>query len=438
MKLWYRLNVRTQIISQPTADRTTNSTDHVTKYMKMLGVLFISCIAVISAQNFKIVHEWKSIDYDFLNDTMKREYLSSGKYVLENNMPLGLHIWKNKMFITVPRWRNGVAANLNYISMKDMSQSPILRPYPDWKANDIDSPDGIVSIFRVRSDSCNRLWGVDTGVDDVLGEDIAIKSARLIVIDLNTDKIIRTHIFPDSVKTANSFFVDLAVDVNSNNCEDAHAYISDIGYGLVTYSWAKNVAWRFTHKYFGYDPLNNNFSVNGINFEWRDGIFGLALTPPQSDGYRILYFHAMSGITEFSVSTEILKNKSASEPTKFDDFHVVGVKGPRTQGASSIIDQNSGIDYFTQVNKNGMACWNTNRELKQSTFILFAQNNVTMVFPQDLSIDVQTRMLYVMSNNLQKLLYSKFNLHDVNFYITAAQLESLEPICQSSLISTSA
>lgn len=398
--------------------------------MKMLGIFLICYAAVISAQEFQTVYEWKSVDYVFPNEMVKQQYLSSEKYIPQNNMPLGLHIWKDKMFVTVPRWRKGVAANLNYISLNDTSRSPVLIPYPDWKANDIDNPEGIVSIFRVRSDSCNRLWGVDTGSDDVLGAEKTIKPARLVVIDLNTNKIIRTYTFPDSVKTENSFFVDLAVDVNSNNCEDAYAYISDIGFGLVTYSWAKNTAWRFTHKYFGYDPSNNKFSVKGANFQWDDGIFGLSLTPVQEDGCRTLYFHAMSGITEFSVSTKVLKNEAASQPTKFEDFQEVGVKGPLTQGPTSIIDPTSGIDYFTQVNRNGIACWDTNTPLDPNTFYLVAQDNTTLVFPQDLSIDVQSQMLYVMSNNLQKLLHSSFDIQEYNFYVTAAKLKSLEPLCK--------
>lgn len=41
--------------------------------------------------------------------------IASGEYVQANNLPVGLEIWRNKLFITVPRWKAGVASTLNYV-----------------------------------------------------------------------------------------------------------------------------------------------------------------------------------------------------------------------------------------------------------------------------------------------------------------------------------
>ena len=70
-------------------------------------------------------------------------------------------------------------------------KSPKLTAYPSWEANDVHSAsdDVIVSIFRTRVDACDRLWGVDTGVDDILGDLKVVRPPRLIVIDLKTDKV---------------------------------------------------------------------------------------------------------------------------------------------------------------------------------------------------------------------------------------------------------
>lgn len=94
----------------------------------------------------------------------------------------------------------------------------------------------------------------------------------------------------------------------------------------------------------------------------------MSLSAPQSDGYKILYFHAMAGITEFSVSTEILQDQSLKKSGDYDAFHVEGEKGPNTQGPTSLIDTNTGIDYFLQVKRNGIACWDTSAELNPNTF----------------------------------------------------------------------
>lgn len=67
--------------------------------------------------------------------------------------------------------------------------SPTLEPYPDLATNNIHSPDGLVSIFRVRIDACDRMWGLDTGVDDILGDAKVVRPMRLIVIDLKTNMV---------------------------------------------------------------------------------------------------------------------------------------------------------------------------------------------------------------------------------------------------------
>lgn len=76
------------------------------------------------------------------------------------------------------------------------------------------------------------------------------------------------------------------MDVDPNKCEDAFAYIPDLGgYGVVVYSLAENDSWRIKHNFFYFDPLNGDFNVGGINFQWTDGVFGLALGRVQPNGY---------------------------------------------------------------------------------------------------------------------------------------------------------
>lgn len=343
-------------------------------------------------------------------------------------MPLGIASWDDKIFITVPRWKNGVASNLNFFSKSDKSKSPKLIPYPNWEINDLRTPDGIVSIFRVRPDRCGRLWGVDTG--SIVENSTFSRPTRIFVFDLETDEIIRIYPLKPSDQT-DSFFVDAVVDVDPYNCEDAYLYTSDfLGNGIVVYSWAKNDSWRIEHNYFHFDPLNGDFNVSGYNFQWSDGVFGMSLSPIQSDGYKTLYFHAMSGITEFSVSTEVLQDDIMNKSRNYYAFHIEGNKGPKTQGPSSLIDQNTGIDYFTQVNRNGIACWDTSVKLNPDTFIHIAQDNTSLVFPNDLSIDESCNMLYVLSNNLPQLLFARFDGNQPNFFLTGAKLDHLTSLCK--------
>ncbi|CAK9831395.1 Protein yellow [Anthophora retusa] len=397
----------------------------------MRYLLLVAFLTVASCHEFKTIHSWNYVKFNFPNETIQNALITSGDYVPENNMPLGVQVWEDKIFITVPRWKNGVASNLNYFTKGDPSKTPKLNPYPNWETNNITTPDGIVSIFRVRVDACDRLWGVDTGVNDILGNSTSVRPVRIFVIDLKTDEILRIYTLKESDQTANSFFAESTVDVEPDDCENAHLYISDLGgYGMVVYSWAKNDSWRITHNYFYFDPLNGNYNVSGFNFQWTDGLFGMALSAPGKDGYKILYFHAMSGVTEFSVSTEVLQDSTLAKSKDYYAFHVEGHKGPCTQGPTSLIDTVTGIDYFAQVLRNGIACWDTNVELNPDTFVLAAEDNATLVFPNDLSIDRSTNMLYVLSDNLPQFLFSQYDMKKRNFFLTAASLDILTHICK--------
>lgn len=58
------------------------------------------------------------------------------------------------------------------------------------------------------------------------------------------------------------------------------------------------------------------------------------------------------------------------------------------------------------------------------------QDNTTLVFPQDITIDNKSRKLYVLSNNFQKFMHDDFDPLMTNFFITSADLETLTPLCK--------
>lgn len=104
------------------------------------------------------------------------------------------------------------------------------------------------------------------------------------------------------------------MDIAPGKCEDAFAYIPDLGsYAVVVYSLRANSSFRVQHHYFYMDPLQGNFTVGGVNFQWTDGIFSLALGPHHADGFRTIYFHALASTLEFTVNSATLQNSTAAE-----------------------------------------------------------------------------------------------------------------------------
>lgn len=68
------------------------------------------------------------------------------------------------------------------------------------------------------------------------------------------------------------------MDIPKNRCEDAYAYLPDMRENaLIVYSFKSDESWHIRHSYFHFDPLSSNYNVGGINFQWTEGIIGMAL-----------------------------------------------------------------------------------------------------------------------------------------------------------------
>lgn len=81
--------------------------------------------------------------------------------------------------------------------------------------------------------------------------------------------------------------------------------------------------WSFSHNYFSFDPLEGDFNVAGLRYQWDDGIFSITLGQKKRDGSRTAYFHPMASTSEFTVSTQVLRNsEAASRSNHGDDFRV--------------------------------------------------------------------------------------------------------------------
>lgn len=145
----------------------------------MRAVCFIIALKIVSicdAASPQLRFAWKQIDYVWDSPGDRENAIKDGTFVPANNIPLGMARWKDKLFVTVTRWRNGVASALNYIDLNGPQDQP-LKPYPSFKDNlvpdtatELPSNSSIISVFRLYVDSCDRLWVMDTGLAAIFGK----------------------------------------------------------------------------------------------------------------------------------------------------------------------------------------------------------------------------------------------------------------------------
>lgn len=410
----------------------------------LLAAAIAGIVTTVDAVKLKEKFKWREVEYDWPSQEAKQEAISSGKYVAANNLPLGLERWRDKLFITVPRWKSGVAASLTFVNISD-GLSPVLRPYPSWEANQLPQPNDdskktdegksanmlkdnntIISTFRVRADECDRLWVMDTGLADVLGNPTPYAAPSLAIFDLYSDKLIRRHYFPESLLKEDSFFANVIIDAERGDCDNAHAYMPDLGgYQVVVYSFKDDKSWRVKHNFFHFDPLSGDYNIGGINFQWTDGVFGMAVGKRLRDGSRPVFFHAFSSTKEFMVSNRILQNETYSQsPESYYDYKLMGDRGPNSQSSAEFYDAETGIIFYTQVNKDGVGCWNTAKTLTPDTQGLVDSDSDALVFPNDLKVDTEGN-LWVLSDRLPMFIFTSLDPAEYNYRILTGQINDI-------------
>lgn len=74
-------------------------------------VFFITWLMIIGFCHgaFKLDerYSWNQLDFVFPTQQMKDLALASGTYIPQNALPVGIEHWGNRLFVTVPRWRDG-------------------------------------------------------------------------------------------------------------------------------------------------------------------------------------------------------------------------------------------------------------------------------------------------------------------------------------------
>ncbi|XP_026747337.1 protein yellow-like [Trichoplusia ni] len=400
-----------------------------TKLLVLLAVVSTATAAVKLQEMFS----WNVVDWNYPDLYSRQQALQSGALIQENALPVGIERWKNKLFVSVPRWEAGIPATLNYIPLDaPYDPSPKLNPYPSFAGNELGNcQSGLNTVYRIKADKCDRLWVLDVGTYGYDPNVTQLCPYTLNVYDLNTDQRIRRYVFRSEDIVASTFIANIALD-EGKTCDDTFAYFSDeLGYGLIAYSWQENRSWRFNHGFFMPDPLTGDFNIGGLNFQWSaEGIFGITTSPMGPDGYRTLYFSPLASHTQFAVSTRILRDETKVKGS-YKDFHVVGTRGANGHTTSKVMDESTGVELYNLIDQNAIGCWRGDLPYKPQNHAVVDKDDAGLIFPSDVKIDAD-RNVWVISDRMPVFLESTLDYSDINFRIYTAPLDMLvqETVCQ--------
>jgi sugar lactone lactonase YvrE len=251
-------------------------------------------------------------------------------FAFQDAMPTGVTVSETgRIFVNYPRWGDEVPFTV--AELKDGKAVP----YPDAALN-AETPGqpgkGFISVQSVVADGRGHLWVLDTAAPGFAAPKAG--GVKLVAIDLKTNKVARTLVFPAAVLEPNSYVNDVRFDFRVGRAGVAYVTDSAPPGGLIILDLATGQAQR---RLTGAPQANvdPNFApvVEGepLLMQRPDGSKvrpaiasdGIALSP---DG-DTLYFSPLSSRHLYAVPTALLRDPSASEAQVRAGVQDLGEKG---------------------------------------------------------------------------------------------------------------
>lgn len=276
---------------------------------------------VYALQTGQVEYELSVVDYEWRTPLQKQEELRDGGYIIENNIITGIKVYKDDVFVTVPRWRTGVPSTLNVLVPRTV-QSPILRPFPSWEMNKVGDCNAFQYVQSMEVDpNTGYMWIIDTGKGSPIPSNKSCPP-KLIVMEIATKKIVKSYTFPaDVVSPASNFMNDIVLDYVQGQAR--YAYITDTRDAkLYVYDVIRNTSYFFAHETMKAQPL-----IPGIQDDLVSApIDGIAM----SADFTFLYYSPLSSHKLYAIPTSVLRNRSS-------DFgqHVINV-GNKSGGSDGM------------------------------------------------------------------------------------------------------
>ncbi|RYD24314.1 MAG: hypothetical protein EOP88_00710 [Verrucomicrobiaceae bacterium] len=220
---------------------------------------------------------------------------------------VGVSQSSGRIFVNFPYW--SADHTISVAEIKD--GKPV--PFPDeaWNAKEGDAAKRFVCVQSVIVDDTDRLWVLDTG--SPMQKGVVKGGAKLVQIDLKTDRIARTIPIGDDAAPEKSYLNDIRVDTKGG-----HAFITESGIGsIIVVNLESGKATRFLANHpstkaetgtelfvDGIRPIDP--ATRGTPTFHADGI---ALDVSKG----VLYYHALTGHSLYQIRTSVLTEADASD-----------------------------------------------------------------------------------------------------------------------------
>jgi len=277
-------------------------------------------------------------------------------FAFHNAMPTGVTVTETgRIFVNYPKWGDDVKFTVAEIrNGKEVA-------YPDAafnRENHKDPAKGLISVQSVVADGKGRVWLLDTAAPSFSTPKKG--GAKLVAVDLATNKIVKTLVFPSNVMLPSTYVNDMRFDFRIG--KEGTVYVTDSSVSgpgaIIVMDIATGKAVRRLSGAKSTTPDPDFIPVvegkQALLTKGADGKLkslgiasdGIALS---ADG-KTLYFCPLSSRHLYSVSTDLLRDENVT-----DEQLAAAVKDLGEKGASDGLEADaSGAVYASDYEHNGI------------------------------------------------------------------------------------
>lgn len=318
-------------------------------------------------------------------------------FAFHDAMPTGVTVTETgRIFVNFPHWGDDVPFTVGEI------RDGKVVAYPDAAINKEDPKDpakGLISVQSVVADGQGRVWLLDTAAPNFAAPKAG--GAKLVAVDLASNKVVKTLVFPANVILPSTYVNDMRFDFRSG--KEGTVYVTDSSVSgpgaIIVMDIASGKATRRLSgaKSTSVDPefkpvLEGQAALVSKGPDGKPKTMGVA-----SDGIALsadgktLYFSALSSRHLFAVPTEMLRDASVSEAQLNAAVKDLGEKGA-SDGLES--DANGAV-YAGDYEHNGIR-----KRLADGNWQTIV-HDPRVLWPDTLSVGPDG-YLYFIANQLQR------------------------------------
>lgn len=380
----------------------------------LLLALALVSVAAAQDQRFQEIFRWNTIDVVWPSEEVRTRAFERNEYIAANNPIAGIKIWKEKMYLTIPRWREGVPVTLGVTSAKPINRTyaPMLEAYPSWDMQTVGDCGAFQFVQSMEIDPQGRMWVLDTGRTETMTLEAKARCPpRLVILDLEDNgKVLRSYNFPADVAPPDSAYLN---DIVLDHEDGGFAYItdnSDVDPGIIVFSLRNGTSWKVRDSSMKAQQDAVGFMVGRVHVIPPINVDGIALSPADARD-RYVFYAPLSSFHLYALPTWVLKNGTR------DVHRYVRELGRKDSQTDGMMMSSTGVLYYGMVADDCISMWDM---AASASFTagqrLISRDHEKMQWPDTFAFD-ENGFLYCVTNSLQNFINNRVNVSVPNYRV---------------------